>query len=59
MSASPIGDGKGTPAGCREGCLYAVLVLLVLLVVGAVFAVGLNAVTAPQPTSSTSVRSTP
>ena len=50
----PIGTGTGSREGCRTGCLLALLSVLVLLTVAAVFAAGLNEVTkSPCPTTST------
>lgn len=60
---TPIGDSKGTNGGCLIGL---VLAAISLLLVGAVVAAGVaflrDAIRPeqhPQPTSSTSTRSTP
>lgn len=56
--STPIGDGKGTPAGCRTGCALALVGLFVLLALAAVFGLGLAAIT-HQPAPASSTRSTP
>lgn len=41
---SPITDGTGTLSGCRLGCLLAVVGVLVLLVIGGLAAIAVQAV---------------
>jgi hypothetical protein len=53
-----IGDTKGTPGGCRLGCVIAIVGAFVFLAVAAVVGAGLSAIT-HQPAPSTSTWSTP
>lgn len=61
--SSPIGDGNGTRAGCRTFALLALgsALLVLTLIACAIGAISLAAREGrhPQPTSSTSTRSTP
>lgn len=58
--SAPIGDGNGTRKGCLEGLVFVLIVLFVFGAVAAVVAAGVSAIqNQPQPTSSTSTRSTP
>jgi hypothetical protein len=61
--SSPIGDGNGTRSGCRIALLLALgsTLLVLTLIACAAVAISLAARNGrhPQPTSSTSTRSTP